>query len=158
MIPASSNTLPWEGNLVEGPWVVPRSPYVYVIYSANAFYNASYAMGVARAPINSFLGPYTKFPDPLVHSNNVWIGPGHCSVVSSYVDPARTFLVYHSYKGTSPLSILLSRSHTAPAGEVGGNYNRVLLVDELKWDDVNRWPYVTSDSPSIVPQRLPIRN
>lgn len=51
------NSLLWEGALVEGPWVISRAPYVNIVYSANAYYNASYAMGVARTPIKSFFGP-----------------------------------------------------------------------------------------------------
>jgi beta-xylosidase len=35
------NTLPWEGALVEGPWVIRRGAYYYLFYSANAYYNGS---------------------------------------------------------------------------------------------------------------------
>lgn len=36
------NDLPWEGNLVEAPWVVQYGGMYYLFYSANAFYNARY--------------------------------------------------------------------------------------------------------------------
>lgn len=44
-----SNTLEWEGNLVEGPWMIKHNAYYYLFYSANAFYNEKYATGVARS-------------------------------------------------------------------------------------------------------------
>jgi hypothetical protein len=42
------NDREWEGDLVEGPWVERRGRYYYLFYSGNAFWNASYAVGVAR--------------------------------------------------------------------------------------------------------------
>src|SRR5690606_36802527 len=45
------NDQPWEGNLVEGPFVMRKGNYWYMFYSGNACcgVGCNYAMGVARA-------------------------------------------------------------------------------------------------------------
>ena len=40
-------TLPWEGNLVEAPYMVERNGKFHLFYSANAFDKAEYAVGHA---------------------------------------------------------------------------------------------------------------
>jgi beta-xylosidase len=113
-----TNDKPWEGNLVEGPWVVRRPSGYYLFYSGNAFYNASYAMGVARA--DSPLGPYTKLPNPILTSKGAWAGPGHGSLV---VGPSgRDMMVYHSWE----------------AAHIGEPPGRIVLVDEVEWN--GQWP------------------
>ena len=42
-----TNTLAWEGNLVEGPWVTPHDGSYYLFYSGYAYYDGRYAVGVA---------------------------------------------------------------------------------------------------------------
>jgi beta-xylosidase len=129
------NDLSWEGNLVEAPWIIHNGDYYYLFYSANAFYNASYAVGVARA--TSLLGPYTKHPTPLVHSNSKWAGPGHCAVVQGY--GGEFVIVYHSWL----------------VPYVGGpGDDRMLLVDVLSWTD-DGWPSLATDSPSVGPVPVP---
>jgi len=44
-----SNTLAWEGALVEGPWMIQQGGYTYLFYSANGYASTSYGVGVARA-------------------------------------------------------------------------------------------------------------
>jgi beta-xylosidase len=39
----------WEGDLVEGPWIIHRNNYYYLFYSANSYCNDKYAVGVARS-------------------------------------------------------------------------------------------------------------
>jgi GH43 family beta-xylosidase len=121
-----SNDLSWEGHVVEGPFVIRHGAYYYMFYSGNAYYNASYAVGVARA--SSPLGPYTKHGDPILTSNQKWSGPGHCSVVDG--PKGDTWMVYHSWL----------------VGEVGSGHARQLLVDPVDWK--NDWP-IMPEAPSI---------
>jgi arabinan endo-1,5-alpha-L-arabinosidase len=116
-----TNTLAWEGPLVEGPWIIRHDGMYYLFYSANAYYNGKYAVGVARA--KNPLGPYEKKGAPILTTNSRWVGPGHCSVVET---PAgRTMMVYHAWR----------------AGQVNtGGAGRVVLVDEVVWN--NGWPEV----------------
>jgi len=142
-------TLPWEGALVEAPWIIyvdqgaVSMPYYYLFYSANAYYNASYAVGVARAP--SLLGPYEKSLEPIVHSNDYWVGPGHCSVVPapSYAGESET------YTGTDLVMIY----HSWQANGVGGDNPRMLLMDAVVWED--DWPLIANNTPSTSPQKVP---
>jgi len=74
-----ANDLPWEGALVEGPWVVRRGGFYGLFYSVNAFYDERYAVGVARS--KSPLRPYVKLGAPILTTRGAWAGPGHGSVV-----------------------------------------------------------------------------
>jgi GH43 family beta-xylosidase len=117
-----SNNLAWEGGVVEAPWVVARDGYYYLFYSGNAYYNSTYAIGVARA--TSPLGPYTKLGAPILKSASGWIGPGHGSVVTS---PSGTStMVYHAWNS--------------------GQTARVMLVDPIIWS--GGWPSMP-EAPSI---------
>jgi arabinan endo-1,5-alpha-L-arabinosidase len=73
------NDLPWEGDLVEGPWIFGFQGYYYLFYSANGYCGPGYAIGVARS--KSPLGPYVKKGDPIRKTDPYFIGPGHCSVI-----------------------------------------------------------------------------
>jgi arabinan endo-1,5-alpha-L-arabinosidase len=137
-------TLPWEGNLVEGPWVIfaPHFEFPYFLfYSANAYYNASYAVGVARS--KNLLGPYEKHPSPILHSNSAWYGPGHCSIVPF---PFEEGLVNNQ---------MLMFYHSWVAEHTGGDYPRNLLMDVVTWDEGTGWPFIPTSSPSIGPQKIP---
>jgi beta-xylosidase len=48
------NDAPWEGPLVEGPWVIKTNGYYYLFYSGNVYSTPNYAVGVARS--TNFLG------------------------------------------------------------------------------------------------------
>ncbi|MFT3772914.1 MAG: glycoside hydrolase family 43 protein [Minicystis sp.] len=127
------NDLGWEGGVVEGPWVVAKDGYYYLFYSGNAYYNGTYAVGVARA--TSPLGPYQKTGAPILTTNATWVGPGHCSVVDT---PAGdTYMVYHAWQ----------------AGHVNGPGDaRLMLVDAVLWD--NGWPAVP-EAPSVGSRPMP---
>jgi GH43 family beta-xylosidase len=84
--------LPWEGHLVEGPSVWERDGVFHLFYSANDFGSDRYAVGHATA--SSPLGPFTKDPDPVLVSNEVAAGPGHCSLVEK---DGRVWMVYHAW-------------------------------------------------------------
>jgi len=116
-----TNTLAWEGNLVEGPFVVEHDGSFYLFYSCNAYYDGRYAVGVARA--SAPLGPYTKAAAPIVTTGGHWVGPGHNSVVDGPGGDA--YLVYHAWE----------------IGHVNGpGDSRKLLVDQIVWRD--GWPAV----------------
>lgn len=91
-----TNDTPWEGAVVEGPFVLRRGDYYYLFYSGGACCGreCDYALGVARA--KNVLGPWEKAPaNPLLAANAAWRCPGHGSIVT---DPqGRCWLLYHSY-------------------------------------------------------------
>mmetsp|Transcript_15617 Transcript_15617/g.15144 ORF Transcript_15617/g.15144 Transcript_15617/m.15144 type:complete len:192 (+) Transcript_15617:392-967(+) len=120
--PLIKNDLDWEEDLVEGPWFVKRGDWYYLFYSASGYCGPNYSMGVARS--KDPLGPYVKKGDPIKVSDDDFVGPGHCSVVTredgSYV------MVYHAWL----------------QGEVCGNNNRVMMAEEVNWDDEEEWPYM----------------
>ncbi|RKG81605.1 glycosyl hydrolase [Corallococcus exercitus] len=123
-----SNTLSWEGGVVEAPWVVARGGYYYLFYSGNSYANSTYAVGVARA--TSPLGPYTKLGNPILKTAGGWVGPGHNSVVTG--PGGDTVMVYHAWNS----------AHTA----------RVMLVDAITWP--NGWPAVP-EAPSSGSRPMP---
>ncbi|QRO01968.1 family 43 glycosylhydrolase [Archangium violaceum] len=123
-----TNDRTWEGGVVEAPWVVARDGYYYLFYSGNAYYNGTYAIGVARA--TSPLGPYTKASAPILKTVPGWEGPGHGSVVNT---PAgSSVMVYHAWNA----------GHTA----------RVMLVDAIIWR--NGWPAMP-EAPSVTSRPMP---
>lgn len=81
-----SGTLPWENTqntdwpVTEGPTVVKHNGLYYLIYSANDFRNADYAVGYATS--KSPYGPWEKSADsPIISRKNVkQNGIGHGDV------------------------------------------------------------------------------
>ena len=120
------NTLGWEGDVVEAPWVKRRGKYYFMFYSGFRYCDHTYGVGVARA--TSPLGPFSKRSAPIVHSNNVWTGPGHNSVVAT---GGHDYLVYHGWHG---------------AHVCGQSGNREMLLDPINWK--GGWPFVNNGSPS----------
>lgn len=118
------NDAPWEGAVVEGPFVVRQGEWFYMFYSGNACCGrgCNYALGVARA--KKLVGPWEKNPrNPILGSNETWKCPGHGSIVR---DPqGRDLLLYHAY-------------HSGTFVYVG----RQGLLDEVKWND--DWPTINS--------------
>ena len=127
------NTLAWEGDVVEAPWVKQRGGYYYLFYSGFRYCNGTYGVGVARA--RSPLGPFTKRSAPILHSNATWTGPGHNSVVST---GGHDYIVYHAWHG---------------AHQCGDAGNRELMLDRITWR--GGWPFVNSGSPGRGPQPVP---
>jgi beta-xylosidase len=128
-----TNDQPWEGPLVEGPWMVQHGGSYYLFYSANSYASTAYAIGVASAP--SPLGPFTKAGGPILVTGGAWAGPGHCSVVDT---PASdTYIVYHAWE----------------AGSVGKAPGRLVLTDAVHWD-ASGWPSVPL-APSSTSRPLP---
>jgi beta-xylosidase len=127
------NDRDWEGDLVEGPWVVRRGRYYYLFYSGNAFWNEHYAVGVARS--TSPFGPFVKREETVVRRDENWLGPGHGSVVRAR--DGHDYYVYHAWQ----------------RGRVGGKNPRLLLMDRIHWED--GWPRINDGSPSALPQAAP---
>ena len=114
-----SNTLSWEGALVEGPWLIKRGKYYYLFYSGNGYADARYALGVARA--TAIRGPYTKYGNPIIKAQGYFQGPGHGSVLQT---PSGEWIhVYHSW--------INGKVDKYPPG-------RVMLVDRITW--IDDWP------------------
>ncbi|TDU89813.1 glycosyl hydrolase family 43 [Kribbella voronezhensis] len=106
-------TLPWEGTLVEAPYMVERDSAFHLFYSANAFDKASYAVGHARCDTPA--GPCTKSGDPILTSSPDAAGPGHNMVLRT---ADRWWFVYHAW---DPASV-----GTDPHG-------RTMWLSELTW-------------------------
>jgi xylan 1,4-beta-xylosidase len=139
------NEAPWEGHLIEGPFIVGRNGWLYMFYSAGACCGRTcdYRLGVARA--RALLGPWERNPaNPILAGNEHWRCPGHGSIVT---DPrGRDFLLYHAYHPNT--------------FEYAG---RQALLDEVTWDGEGGWPRINggrgpSDgaaAPLGVPARKP---
>jgi beta-xylosidase len=88
---------PWEGQLIEAPTLWKHEGVYYLFYSANAYYDATYAIGYATA--TAVTGPYTKAPGPWAFSRSDFgeiIGPGGQDLV---IGPAGgTWLLYHAWE------------------------------------------------------------
>jgi len=84
---------PWEGSLIEAPFVVRHDSTYHLFYSANDYGSWSYAEGhaTARAPT----GPFVKDPEPVLSSNDVAAGPGGGAIV---VDQNRVWMAYHAWE------------------------------------------------------------
>jgi len=105
--------LPWEGDLVEAPYMVERDGVFHLFYSANAFDKAAYAVGHARCA--SPTGPCTKSGDPILSTSPDAAGPGHNMVLHK---DGRDWFVYHAWDPTQVGS--------APHG-------RTMCLSDLTW-------------------------
>jgi beta-xylosidase len=117
------NDAPWEKHLIEGPFVIGRSGWFYLFYSADACCGSrcDYKTGVARA--RSLLGPWEKNPaNPILAGNETWRCPGHGSIVTD--ERGRDYFLYHAY-------------HAKTFTYVG----RQGLLDEVKWG-ADHWPSI----------------
>jgi beta-xylosidase len=117
------NDAPWEGELIEGPYVMKRGEYWYMFYSGNGCcgLKCNYAVGVARA--HQLEGPWEKNPgNPVLMSNQFWKCPGHGSIVE---DPqGRDVFMYHAYSSKDSVYV-----------------GRQALADVVDWD-ASGWPQI----------------
>lgn len=131
------NDAQWEGQVVEGPFVLRRNGWFYMFYSGAGCcgLKCNYALGVARS--KKLLGPWEKYSgNPILAANADWNCPGHGSIVE---DPSgRTFLLYHAYD---------------PSGSIW--VGRQGLLDEVTWS-ANGWPAINSGKgPTAAAHRKP---
>ncbi|CAE7916814.1 Araf43A, partial [Symbiodinium necroappetens] len=130
------NDLPWEGTVVEGPFLIKRGGFYYLFYSGECYGNHRYCVGVARA--EQVLGPYEKAAAPVLSSGRGFAGPGHCVVVAA---PGGDVMVYHAWPSESP------------GGRGSRGAKRQVLAERVTWED--GWPCVGCGVPTTGPQPSP---
>ncbi len=130
------NDQPWEGGVVEGPYILRHQGRFYMFYAGNSCCGreCKYAEGVARA--DRLLGPWEKFPgNPIIGANDNWRCPGHGTAVQTGDSNGRRgqdYFLYHAY----------------PAG--GTIYvGREAILDEITWPDPDSggkpgWPSINA--------------
>ena len=118
------NDSPWEGAIIEGPFVFKRGDFFYIFYAGGngcCGKNCNYGTGVARS--KNITGPYEKCPaNPVLTNNDQWKCPGHGSLVST--PEGRDYFIYHAYDMK------------------GGHFTgRQGMLDEVTWGADN-WPVI----------------
>jgi beta-xylosidase len=105
----------WEGKLVEAPTMWRENGRLYLFFSANKYYDATYAVGYAIC--STPLGPCRDAPEnPILKTACEAVGPGHQTIVRD--DDGETWLVYHAW----------------PPDAVGSDFpGRLLWIDRLTW-------------------------
>jgi beta-xylosidase len=119
------NDVPWEGQLIEGPFIFKRNNWFYMVYAGAGCCGrgCNYGVGVARS--RNLLKGWEKDPlNPIVKNNEDWKCPGHGSVVTDA--EGRDLLLYHAY----------STRDTVYVGRQG-------VVDQLIWGE-NGWPTINN--------------
>jgi len=119
------NDVPWEGGVVEAPFIMKQGDYFYMFYAGGGCCGAqcNYGEGVARS--KHLLSGWEKNPlNPIVKSNATWKCPGHGSVVT---DPnGRHFLLYHAYSTQDSIYV-----------------GRQSILDEITWNSEG-WPTINN--------------
>lgn len=120
----------WEHDNVEAPWVVHVGGYFYLFYTGSVYCDLSYAIGVARA--KTPLGPFEKFPQPIVIGDTDWLAPGHTSVTEG--PTGEYYLLYHAYQA----------AEGEPSCEATSEHNthRHAEIERLTFE--NGWPRVSA--------------
>jgi arabinan endo-1,5-alpha-L-arabinosidase len=88
-----ANDQPWEGHLIEGPWVTRQEGRYWMFYAGNDFSTPAYGIGVAVA--DHPFGPWVKQEEPLLRSTREWVAPGHASVAPGPSGEPRLF--FHAF-------------------------------------------------------------
>lgn len=80
-------------TLIEAPWVHYRDGWYYLFYSGDrcCTRDARYAVMVARA--TDPLGPFEEAAAPILERNDLWLAPGHSSVLDDGL--AGEWMLYH---------------------------------------------------------------
>jgi beta-xylosidase len=129
------NDRSWEGDLIEGPWMLFKDGYYYLFYAGNAYYDQRYATGVARSrradvPLAEQLAAIDAPPrlekhgPPILASDgqDPWQGPGHGSVVTG--PDGLDYFVFHAWQ----------------KGLVAGGHPRLGMLEPIRWRD--GWPTI----------------
>lgn len=117
------NDQPWEGPLVEAPYLQRRGDYFYMFYAGNACCGdgCRYAVGVARA--KNLLGPWEKHPqNPILAGNEVFKCPGHGSLVET--PNGVTYFLYHAIRRDQGIYV-----------------GRQAMLDQVEWGS-DGWPRI----------------
>lgn len=121
-----TNDQEWEHELVEAPSIIYRNGFYYMFYSANAFNDDRYGVGVARA--REVTGPYLKLDkNPILKTNEEFNGPGHQFLFEEL--PGVWTMFYHARHVPS------------------GSRQRLLMSDPVRWNEEG-WPYINDGFPS----------
>jgi arabinan endo-1,5-alpha-L-arabinosidase len=91
---ALENDLAWEAHLIEGAWVMKTRDRYCMVYSGNDFSTPDYGIGLAYA--DRPLGPFSKYPDPIVRTTAEWSGPGHPSVAAG--PDGSPMMFFHAFR------------------------------------------------------------
>jgi len=83
---------PWEGQLIEAPYVWEHDGTFHLFYSANDYGSDRYAVGHATG--TSPAGPFTKDPEPVLTSDQAAAGPGHCAL---FERDGKVLMAYHGW-------------------------------------------------------------
>ncbi|MET0403068.1 MAG: family 43 glycosylhydrolase [Cystobacter sp.] len=119
------NDTPWEGQLVEGAYLLRRQGWFYLFYAGSGCcgIDCNYGMGVARS--RKLLEGWEKNPlNPIMRNNPSFRCPGHGSVVTD--DQGRDYLLYHAYRTTDSIYV----------GRQG-------MLDAIQWG-ADGWPTINS--------------
>jgi len=113
--------LPWEGDVLEGPFAIVRDGQVHLTYAA-AVVGPDYVTGVATASLDSDLldrASWRRRPDPALDSSTVpgEFGPGHVSFTE--IDD-ELWMAYHAMpsRAPGPRHVGLRRVRFSPAGRL----------------------------------------
>ncbi|KAK9802632.1 hypothetical protein WJX73_008060 [Symbiochloris irregularis] len=87
------NDQPWEGGVVEAPFLWKRNGRYYIFYSGSDYGSAKYAIGYAVA--DHVAGPYNKCKNPICQTKGQVVGPGACCVVPG--PNGTNYVLYHSW-------------------------------------------------------------
>ena len=128
------NDAPWEGGLIEAPTLLVHAGTYYLLYSANAYDSALYAVGYATSA--TLMGPYVDAPQsPILTSDADAAGPGGQAVVVD--DEGDPWVLYHAW---DPERV---------GDAIGGA--RSMWLDELIFTDEG----LTVDGPDAGPRPAP---
>jgi beta-xylosidase len=129
----------WEGNLVEGAYLLKKNGYYYTFYSGDSCCGrgCTYGIGVARA--KNLRGPWEKYEkNPLKRETENWKCAGHGSMVQD--NNGRYFFLYHAY----------NKNGTVYTGRQG-------LISEVVWNKKTGWPEFKDEATDFkMPERSEI--
>lgn len=121
---------PWEGGIVEGPYILRHAGRFFLFYAGNSCCGreCKYAEGVARA--DHLLGPWTKSPaNPILNANDLWRCPGHGTAVrgtTMHGKKGQDYLLYHAYP--EPGAVFVGRE---------------AVLDQITWT-ADGWPAINA--------------
>ena len=139
--PLLVNDAAWEGDIVEGPYMIAHGGQYYLFYSGGWCCNSgcNYALGVARS--SSPTGPFEKdSANPILASNEVLKCPGHHGMVE---DATGTwYALYHAY--------------TVADGEmIGREWGLQAVTWKDGWPQMNQGEGPAPSAPGTHPQVFP---